>query len=215
MNKADLPGIESFEKWAYKKAYKYSWTADPYFEDIVQELMVGVWKGIESFKPGSVKKKDENYSVHDEYVGWVTRRAEWHLQKLWRDERWSGMPARYGKRREEYTVSKQVPLSSAPGVSRNDEDDHAEDHLIGYLLDMKESSSERAIDQVDVRYHSGEILGAIENLPKRQRDYVLGVFYQDKKITHILGNHREPADAAHETLAETLSHLRSIIVDSE
>lgn len=214
MNKQDLPGIESFEKWAYKKAYKYSWTADPYFEDIVQELMVGVWRGIESFRPGSVKNKDENYSVHDEYVGWVTRRAEWHLQKLWGDERWSGMPSRSGKRRDEYTASKLVPFSAVSGLDSSDGEDD-EDKLVGYFVDISEPSAEKEIDRVDIQFHTDEILSAVDRLPKKQKEYVLGVFFKDKKITHVLGKQRYSADAAHKRLAESLSHLRPIIAGDE
>lgn len=209
MNEEDLPGIEDFEKWVHKTAWKYSSPNNSDFPDIVQELRIGIWRGMQSYESGRIKNMDDDFSERDAFVGWVTQRAEWHLMKLKDTQRWTGLPSRSGTPLVEYDPRYALPFSTIG--SRHEEEGYEEDSYIEHRIFRPIYADE--FESVETSAHLPDIVSAINELTPKQRKYVYGVFWNDEKIESAVGGSYSVKATAHRQLFHKLSHLKSMVLE--
>lgn len=199
----DLPGIENFEGWIRTVANKFVGPHSQDYDDFLQEARIGLWKGVQSFKAGSVEKR-EGYTVRDEYVGWITKVAYNHLiNVVSRDMKWTGMPYRG-------SVLKDL-TPDQPFAPFYQEDPEGSELMIAQYVEMAMSEKESHSD-ILFSAHRDELVAAINKLRVEDREYVYRLFWNDDRHVDIVGDRNwSMKRRILSRLSEALPHLKGLV----
>lgn len=130
-------------------------------------------------------------STYDPSLGalppWLTTAAKLRMRDCVRRDLWTGLPPRYGHHK---VAATETPV-----------DWDAEDQPHDQLLYADSAQS------IELAYHHGEILDAVNRLTPRQREYIYRRFWRDESHSKIIKEIGNGWVAARLTLRQLLAHL--------
>lgn len=175
--------------------------AHPDRDDLVQEGYIAMWRALDSYS-------EDKGSL----AGWLTFRARMRMLECLAQKQWTGKPARRDGR---HKVEDPAYMDSLDRVVQTDSNDSASHHRT--LADLV--AGVEHLDGVELAYHHGEILAALEDLTPAQRKYVEARFWKGMTESEIKAEvfgydagslWRSQKNGAKLKLAETLAHLAGV-----
>lgn len=149
--------LPAYERWLHATAYRISPPGrnEAYHDDLVQEGRVAMWRAMAAYDP-----------AQGALPSWLTTAAKMRMADVVRRAgSWLGRPARYGPQPAAEKVSSPVSLDELLAV------DGDSDPLMRLL------SAADVAESLDLAYHHGEIMFALNSLRPDQRRYVVLRFW--------------------------------------
>jgi RNA polymerase sigma factor (sigma-70 family) len=175
--------------------------AHPDRDDLVQEGYIAMWRALDSYS-------EDKGSL----AGWLTFRARMRMLECLAQSQWTGKPARRdGRHKIETRLVDSLDRELLAGGNDQGETD-------SITLADRVAGVEH-LDGVELAYHHGEILAALEDLTPAQRKYVEARFWKGMTESEIKAEvfgydagslWRSQKNGAKLKLAETLAHLAGV-----
>jgi RNA polymerase sigma factor (sigma-70 family) len=157
--------LSHYERWLKSVANAMTRRHPEDFEDLVQEGRIAIWNSLDSYDP-----------AQGTLAPWVTTAAKMRMSDCVRRRIWTGMPSRVGKR----PGLESGATSNAPVVKSLDEWLYSDPSGTELMLEAAD-----LLDAALLAYHRGEIYAAINELPPRQKEYVVLRFWGGFNETEI------------------------------
>ncbi len=203
--------IKAHERWLYATAYDLSPGQNVHIEDLVQEGRISMWHAIQT---------------HDESLSplspWLYRHALRRMRHVaWKD----GAPTGHTRQAGRPEVRPSTSIEAEAAHHSSEEGGSAHD-VVAMLFGLVDT-----IDEIEIAYHHGEIMGALQALTPKQRAYVYARFWcgidapagsrnegvkQAKEQNplmrrDVLWTGNRTTTGAKQRLAESLAHLRVLV----
>lgn len=139
--------ILALRPWLFKVAWQYS---NDYniVQDLVQEANVEIWREIQAYKPTCGVPLE----VH------LKNKAKWRMKEILQRGNYTGMESRQGRKH-------------VAGTESNKNREVSVDRMLSYFDVAKDC------EDLELSYHHGEIIEAINSLPPHQRKLVYERFW--------------------------------------
>jgi len=142
------------------------------WDDLTQEGYIAAWRALKTYSP-----------ERGALPSWIMLKVDSRIRSLVTGSGWLGSPK----------PSVMKPVIPTTSVSL----DFTQDTVIGLMDSLQTSQS---CEYVAMRYHSGEIVRALNELSPVQREIVVRVFWARESLTHISLSMGKQRDYASQTL---------------